>query len=480
MQRAWRVGGCVLVVLLAATGCGRSTRPSATAGSSSTVTRTPATRAPTSTASSGAPAAGADPDNWLTYAHDPQRTGVDAQAPPATRLTRSWTAQLDGAILAQPLVVAGQVIVATEQDTVASLAADSGRILWTTRLGAPVPGGSLPCGDIDPSGITATPVVDTSTGTVWVLAFVEQDGHPSHRLVGLRLDTGAVTSTRPAEVPGSDPTVEQARGALTLDAGRVLIPYGGLYGDCGPYHGAVVGLPENGSGPLAAWIVPTEREGGIWAPPGPVIGADGTLLVSTGNAASQSVYDEANAVVRLSPNLKPVDLFAPANWRALSAADQDESSTSPSLLNDGQVVTVGKEGTGYLLSGAHLGGVGGQKAQAAVCPGRGAYGGTAVMGSVVYEPCLDGLRAVQIGPGAAFAVRWKSDVADPGTPVVAGGLVWLVDRTGDVVGLDPATGAVRRRASVGASFASRFPTLSASGGRLFVPGGPTVVGFTGA
>ncbi|MGH9061922.1 MAG: hypothetical protein ACRDZY_20770, partial [Acidimicrobiales bacterium] len=323
------------------------------------------------------------------------------------------------------------------------------------------------------------PVVDPATRTVWVLAFVRQGGRPSHHLVGLALDTGAVTSDRTAEVPGSDPMVEQARGALTLDGGRVLIPYGGLFGDCGAFHGAVVGLPTSGSGPSAAWVVPTTREGGIWSPPGPVVTTDGSVLVSTGNAASRSSYDGANAVVRLSQDLKALDLFAPTNWQALSAADQDESSTSPSLLADGAVVTVGKEGTGYLLSGAHLGGVGGQRAQAAVCVGLGAYGGTAVSGSSVYEPGLDGLRAVQVGPGSALAVRWKGGPADPGTPVLAGGLVWLVDRTGTVVGLDPATGAVRQQGSVGAAFASRFPTLSAAGGRLFVPGGSRVVSFTG-
>jgi hypothetical protein len=98
---------------------------------------------------------------------------------------------------------------------------------------------------------------------------------------------------------------------------------------------------------------------------------------------------------------------------------------------------------------------------------------------VVYEPCLDGLRAVQAGPGPALTVRWKGAREDPGTPVIAGGLVWLVDRTGTVEGLDPATGAARDQAQVGAPFGSRFPTLSAAGGRLFVPGGSTVVSFTG-
>ena len=44
----------------------------------------------------------------------------------------------------------------------------------------------------------------------------------------------------------------------------------------------------------------------------------------------------------------------------------------------------GKSGMAYLPNPAHLGGVGGQVAQAQVCP---AYGAAAADGSTVYEPC---------------------------------------------------------------------------------------------
>lgn len=423
--------------------------------------------------------AGTGGDQWLSYAHDPQRTGTDALAPPATALTRAWTTPVDGAVLAEPLVTGTTVLVATEHNTVEALDARTGKVLWTTHLGDPVAGRALPCGDIDPSGITATPVIDPVAAVVWVVAFVDRGGQVSHRLVGLRIDSGAVTNDRAVDLPGADPRVEQARGALTLEAGRVVVTYGGLYGDCGDYHGAVVSLPVDGSDALGSWTVPTARQGGIWAPAGPVVSADGSLLVGTSNAASQSIYDDANAVVRLSAALAPVDLWAPADWRSLSAADEDESSTSPVLLADGDVVSVGKKGDGFLLSGPHLGGVGGQLATASVCPGSGAYGGTATVGSVVYEPCRDGLRALQVGPGPTLKVLWRAGGAGPGAPAVAGGLVWDVDRSGELVGLDPATGAKRQQASVG-PVGTPFPTLSVSGGQLFVPAGSTIVGFDGA
>src|SRR6202011_677427 len=107
---------------------------------------------------------------------------------PATPVARAWTSSpLDGAVYAEPLVVGDRVIAATESDSVYALSATTGTVLWSAKLGSPVPGSALPCGNIDPSGITGTPVIDTTTGLVWAVAFV-QPGH--HDLVALDLSTG--------------------------------------------------------------------------------------------------------------------------------------------------------------------------------------------------------------------------------------------------------------------------------------------------
>ena len=54
----------------------------------------------------------------------------------------------------------------------------------------------------------------------------------------------------------------------------------------------------------------------------------------------------------------------------------------------------GKSGPVYVLRQGHLGGIGGQVSVRNVCL---SFGGAAVSGSIVYLPCTDGVRAVQVG-----------------------------------------------------------------------------------
>ncbi len=53
-------------------------------------------------------------------------------------------------IYAQPLVIGDQVVVATEGNTVATLDASTGAVVWSTNLGTPVPRSDLPGGNMDP------------------------------------------------------------------------------------------------------------------------------------------------------------------------------------------------------------------------------------------------------------------------------------------------------------------------------------------
>src|SRR5438876_4568741 len=91
-------------------------------------------------------------DDWVTYHHDNGRSGAGAAQPAATTLTRSWQADLDGAVYGEPLVLGDRVFAATENDTVYGLDAASGATLWTRHVGTPVPKSKLPCGNIDPLG----------------------------------------------------------------------------------------------------------------------------------------------------------------------------------------------------------------------------------------------------------------------------------------------------------------------------------------
>src|SRR5205807_7268880 len=109
---------------------------------------------------------------WTNYHRDNARTGYVADAADAHHLTAAWNRQLDGAVYAEPLVVRGHVIVATEGNSLYSLDARSGQVQWHTNFGSPVPLSTLPCGNVDPLGITGTPVYDPVTNLVFAVAEV--------------------------------------------------------------------------------------------------------------------------------------------------------------------------------------------------------------------------------------------------------------------------------------------------------------------
>ena len=195
----------------------------------------------------------------------------------------------------------------------------------------------------------------------------------------------------------------------------------------------------------------------------------GDLLLATGNTDEVHQHDGSEAVARLSPDLQRTDFFAPANWRHLNQVDLDLGSVGPTLLDDGRVFQVGKEGAGYLLDAGHLGGVGGQLYAQALSGGCYAIGATAYRPPLVFVPCDHSLTAVHVD-AARFDVAWRGPDFRSGSPIVAGGLVWDYDFEGGFLwAFDPGTGAVRQKVAVG--LGEHFVSPSSSGGRLFVPSG---------
>src|SRR6266513_1669283 len=74
---------------------------------------------------------------------------------------------------------------------------------------------------------------------------------------------------------------QEERGGLALVNGIVYIPYSGYLGDCGSYHGWVVGVGINNPSTVGAWAT-TAIGGGIWGHGG--VASDGTnMFVVTGN-----------------------------------------------------------------------------------------------------------------------------------------------------------------------------------------------------
>ena len=432
---------------------------------------TPTGSAPPSRTLTSAPVSGGDSSGsgthpaaaWPTYGRDFARSGVAAGVARPGPLTVSWRAHLDGAVYGQPLLVGQLVIAATENDSIYGLDQATGRVIWRRHVGTPVPLSDLPCGNIDPLGITGTPVYNPASGLVYAVA--ETTGF-HHVLVGLSVRDGAVRIERDIPTPDGQPRYDQQRPALAIAAGRVYVAFGGLYGDCGPYRGSVVGIPLSGSGPQISYVVPTPREGAVWGTAGPVTGPDGTMYVSVGNGEETgSRFDDSDSVTALSPGLRRTGVFAPSTWRHDNDNDLDLGSTQPTLLPSGLLLADGKSGTAYLVKAAHLGGVGGQVAQAEVCP---AYGQAAVQGSVVYEPCEQGGLAAVDTAGNRISVRWRGPTSAWGSPVLGGGAVWVTDwKTGTLYELDQATGATRDSLGLDTRL-PHFSSMSMTGSHAFL------------
>src|SRR5713101_7001148 len=141
----------------------------------------------------------------ITQEHNnPSRNGVYIDAAftlsAAANLTRnlSFNGTISGNVYAQPLYIEGgsngpMIIAVTESNNVYALNATTGTVIWQQNVGAPVPLSHLGCGNIDPVGITSTPVVDLASRALFVDAFTTPDNGTTkkHLIFSQNVDTGA-------------------------------------------------------------------------------------------------------------------------------------------------------------------------------------------------------------------------------------------------------------------------------------------------
>jgi outer membrane protein assembly factor BamB len=418
--------------------------------------------------------ASADPA-WPTYHHDPARTGSDAAEPPLLPIARAWSASLDGAVYGQPVVFAGRVIAATENDTVYGLDAHDGHIIWADHVGTPVTGivGLTGCGDIDPLGFTSTPVVDVNSGQVFVVA-ESTDGGVHHELFGIDAFNGVVTLAADVDPPtdGTEILHLQQRAGLALGNGRVYIGFGGLAGDCPPYHGWLVSVQENGAGKISFDVAPHTTQGAIWATSGPAIDSGGSVYVATGNPNPiPATQDYGESVIKLDPTLHVVDAFTSSN----ATDDLDLGSVGPSLLPGNRLFQTGKQHQGYVLSTNALATP--IATIPTVCSGD-ADGGNAYSAALnfVFVPCRSTpITAVNLNNDQ---IQWTNGAAN-GPPILAAGELWSVSYNGGtLVAMNPATGHTDATMAVGQNVPT-FTSPSAALGLILVPTNSGVTAFTG-
>ncbi len=467
--------------------------------------RVPALRVPASPAVGAPVRPAATLGDLTTYGYGNARSDDDTVDPAISKLSAAaaWDDSLDAGVYGQPLVYHATVYVGTEDDTIYAIEAKSGKVAWKLQVGTPVstavvdsaPTLSDSCGNIDPLGITGTPVIDPGSNEIFAAEETVVGGDRwqdiQHWLVAVSLVTHKALWHRQIDPPYGNQArhyyipAEQQRPALTLLGGRIYVEFGGLIGDCGQYHGYVVSVAAAGTGPLVSYQVPTQREGAIWGTGGAFVSSSGDLYVATGNGSSNSVstYDEGNSVVELSPTLARLGYWAPSNWVQLNDNDWDLGSAGPVAVPGTTLLFVaGKPAEngsfGYLMRASHLGGIGKGAFTGALCLGGGVFGADAtdVIGTgtrsrtYVYAPCGSGTVAVEVDASAmTFERAWSASTGSPdGPPVVAGGLVWALNwGSGGLYGMNPSTGHVVLERSTGAL--EHFATPAVGDGTLLVP-----------
>ncbi len=336
--------------------------------------------------------------NVLTGGYDLGRTNANLSETILTPATfklshfgKLFTLPVDGQITAQPLYMQGVsiptqgvrnvVFVATEHNSVYAFDADTaGSPLWTVNLGPSVPSSAYgtvdtPYTDITPEiGILGTPVIDPSTGTLYVVAATMENGSFYHRLHALDITSGAERFGAPVAIAAqasgngessTDGVVEFVsmqhlqRPALLLLNGIVYIGFGS-HGDDVPWHGWLMGYnASNVQVQTAVFISSANGWGGaIWqAGRGPSVDSQGNIYVVASNGDSDDVTDFSDAVLKLDPaNLSIQDWFAPSDQQTIDDDDEDLGSAGALLVpGTNLLITGGKEGTLYLLNTGSLG-----------------------------------------------------------------------------------------------------------------------------
>ncbi len=396
MSSLWRGPGCrclgvltAALLLLLSLGCGgNATPPSGDKGDS-----TPPVRVGRAVVA--------------TYHNNNARTGVNAGETTLTPANvnpktfgRVAALTTEGDIYAQPLYIPNVsmgangvhnlVIVATQHDQVYAFDVDTKQQMWSMsyldeNAGiTTVSADDVGCHSIGPElGITGTPVIDTSTNVMYLVARTKQvqGGAASYyqTLHAVDLATGR-DRVRPMVITGPasggeygiaqfDPLVNLQRAALLLSGGQVYVAWAS-HCDVGWFQGWLMSFDPATLRMTAAWTPdPSGYLGGIWmGGGGPAADANGEIYVVVGNGQTDNMLGGSNygdSVVRLHPEgdrLLASDYFTPYNFGEMFNEDIDLGSGAPVLLphqagaaHPNLLTMVGKDATAYLLDRDNLG-----------------------------------------------------------------------------------------------------------------------------
>ena len=321
-----------------------------------------------------------------------------------TQFGKLFSLPVDGQVYAQPLYIQGisiggvvhnVLIVATENDSVFAFDADSNtganaNPLWKASLVDAAHGATageeplnsastIGCTDLQPIiGITSTPVIDPTSGTIYVEA-KSWNGSSTyyHRLHALDLLTGNEKTPGPvliaATVPGTgqgssrdkltfDPLHHHNRPGLLLVNGVIYVGFAS-HCDDKPYHGWLFAYDESTLAQQGVWVsTPNSGLGGVWMS-GSGIASDssGNIFLATGNGVfedSQTPLEYGDSIVKISlgsSGFSVLDFFTPHAQLMMASTDSDLGSGGVLLLPDQPganthlLVEAGKVGRIYLV-----------------------------------------------------------------------------------------------------------------------------------
>ena len=340
--------------------------------------------------------------NVTTYHNDNARTGQNIQEAILTpanvnsgQFGKLFSVSVDGWVYAQPLYLSNVTIsggthnvlyVATEHDSLYAIDAGSGTIYWQISL---IPSGGstvnsntdLGCGDLVPEvGITGTPVIDPTTGTIYLVAKSKVNGSLVQYLHAIDVGTSAEKFGGPvlieATVPGTasdgngttvsfSPHFENQRAGLLLENGHVVIGWSS-HCDISPWHGWIMSYSASTLTQEAAFNTSADGSAnGVWMSGGGLAAdANGNIFFATGNGTWNGTTDYGDSIVKLGPpsggSFPVLDYFTPYNQSSLAGGDTDVASGGlvllPNLSSGQQLLTqMGKEGKMYVIDRNNMG-----------------------------------------------------------------------------------------------------------------------------
>lgn len=314
---------------------------------------------------------------------------------------------VDGYVYAQPLYksqlsipnlgVRNVLFVATEHDSVYAFDANGNNpaqgFIWKDSFTNPANGVSTVAPndvgtvDIVPEiGITGTPVIDSSSNTLYVVVKTKEQSSGGtvfvQRLHALDLASGAEKMNGPVQIQASvtgsgagnvngavsfDPRIENQRAALLLANGVVYIAWA-AHGDQGNYHGWLMGYNAGNIQQQTGAVnfTPNGWGGGVWMSGGGISAdASGNIFAVAGNgdfAAGSGNYGESALRLSTASGLAIADSFTPDNENQLNAGDSDMGVSDALILPDQPgsfphlLVTADKTGNIYVVDRDSMGG----------------------------------------------------------------------------------------------------------------------------